>query len=297
MTPRHPARHGFTLIELMVVIAIIGILIALLLPAVQACREAARRTQCVNNLSQLAVALHGYQMSHTVLPPGVVDLPGLVLNQPTGYHFNWLAQILPFYGQVSVYDHLNFQVSVYAAPNSTCRGVPMQCLTCPSDPHAYRFVTGEMPTSYAGCHHDVEAPIAADNHGLLFLNSFIRSEDIADGTAHTILASEKRVDATPTNTGFASLGDLGWASGTRATLRNTGTPPNPGPGLRGTASLPPVAPPGPSFVGGFSSFHSGGINAAFADGSVHFIKANIAPQVFQALGHRSDGEMLSDDAY
>ena len=88
---------GFTLIELLVVIAIIAVLIALLLPAVQAAREAARRAQCVNNLMQLGIAMQNYESSHEMLPPGVVNLTGPILDQPKGYHFGWLVQILPYW--------------------------------------------------------------------------------------------------------------------------------------------------------------------------------------------------------
>ena len=89
-------RERFTLIELLVVIAIISVLIALLLPAVQAAREAARRAQCCNNLMQLGIALQNYESSHELLPPGVVNDTGPMLDQPKGYHFGWLTQILPF---------------------------------------------------------------------------------------------------------------------------------------------------------------------------------------------------------
>src|SRR5262245_36130470 len=114
---------GFTLIELLVVIAIIGVLIALLLPAVQAAREAERRLQCTNNLMQLAIAVSNYESSHEALPPGVVDVSGPVLNQPKGYHFSWIAQLLPFMEQRNIFNNLNFAVGVYARENITCRGV------------------------------------------------------------------------------------------------------------------------------------------------------------------------------
>ena len=91
--------RGFTLVELLVVITIIGILIALLLPAVQAAREAARRASCLNNLTQIGVALENYQSAHGVLPPGTVDKQGPIHNVPQGYHMGWLVQLLPYLGR------------------------------------------------------------------------------------------------------------------------------------------------------------------------------------------------------
>ena len=90
--------RGFTLIEVLVVISIIGVLIALLLPAVQAAREAARRSQCVNNLMQLAIALQNYESAHEVLPPGVVNATGPILNAE-GLPRGWMVKILPFIEQ------------------------------------------------------------------------------------------------------------------------------------------------------------------------------------------------------
>ena len=208
-----PAAAAFTLIELLVVIAIISVLIALLLPAVQAAREAARRAQCLNNMMQLGIAIQNYESSHEMLPPGVVNLTGPILDQPKGYHFGWLVQILPYCEQRNVYNHFNFKFGLYETQNFTTRTTLVRGFLCPSDPGANRGPTGVAMTNYAGSHNDVEAPIAASNNGVLFLNSAIRFEDITDGTSQTIFLGEKSNDG---------LGE-GWASGTRASLRNSGS--------------------------------------------------------------------------
>ncbi len=297
-------REGFTLIELLVVIAIIAVLIGLLLPAVQAAREAARRAQCVNNLMQLGIAVHNYESAHEVLPPGVVNPTGPIKNLPQGYHFGWVTQLLPYLEQKNVDRHLDRKVGVYAPSNLSARVVVIGTLLCPSDGHNWSN-GGVASTNYAGCHHDVEAPIAANNAGVFFLNSSVRYEDITDGSSSTIFIGEKN----------SEVGDLGWASGTRATLRNAGWPiagssrftriaPRPfpiddedddmdGETTKGSAREPEESAP----VGGFSSNHPGGANFLFGDGAVRFLKQSMSPAVFQNLASRADGEMISAAEY
>jgi len=301
MTPGHDNRDraAFTLIELLVVIAIIGVLIALLLPAVQAAREAARRSQCVNNLMQIGIALRNYESAHEVLPPGVVNPAGPIVEKPVGYQFGWTAQVLPYMEGRNVHDHLNFEFGAYHPANATSRAVVLAVLLCPSDIGPSQTTPGTIgidfsgseageaipnspdgtpapailcgQSSYAACHNDVEAPIASDNAGVFFLNSAVASDDVRDGLSRTIFAGEK-----------TRTGDLGWISGTRATLRNTGTPIN--------ARTTPAGA-----VGGYGSLHPGGANIAFGDGSVRLLKAAIDPKVYRMLGARADGGVFNDD--
>jgi prepilin-type N-terminal cleavage/methylation domain-containing protein/prepilin-type processing-associated H-X9-DG protein len=205
---------GFTLVELLVVIAIIGILISLTLPAVQSARESARRTSCVNQLSQIIIAVNNYESAHEVYPPGVIDKSGPIQNAAKGYHHNWIEQILPYIDEQNTYRNIDRAVGVYHANNAPVRSMELPLLLCPSD---FGTPAGSVGVSnYAALHHDVEAPIDVDNHGVFFLNSKIRYDDITDGCSHTIFLGEKVIEAN----------DLGWMSGTRATLRNTGTPIN-----------------------------------------------------------------------
>ncbi len=280
--PRRPdrPRRGFTLIELLVVMAIIGVLIALLLPAVQAARGAARRVECVNNLMQMGIALQNYEVAFEVFPPGVIDPNSPIVQQPKGYHMSWLTQLLPFVDQKNVFNHLNFEFGAYDVANSTTRQAEIRTFLCPSDPNTAPGPGSLALSSYAGNHHPTEAPIADNNLGLLFLNSSIRSEDIADGASQTVAFGEKVLGGQYTPPGAI---DLGWASGTRATLRNGGA------GLNKPA-VATAANPDP--VGGFSSYHPGGANFAFADGSVRFVKSSGSPATLQALLNRADGEMI-----
>ena len=284
---RHAHRKAFTLVELLVVIAIIGILIALLLPAVQAAREAARRIQCTNNLSQIALAVQNYNMAHFVYPPGTINEQGPIVNAAEGYHHDWISQMLPYLEQLSLYRHINFDAGVYDQSNDEVRKVHMNSVRCPSSPSA-RTELGV--TSYAGCHDPTETPIDEENNGIFFLNSTVRYEDILDGSAHTIFVGEKLIDEENT---------LGWMSGTRASLRNTGTDINAGLPYRSqeASSKQAAADQGPLFVGGFGSHHPGGGNFAFGDGHVSFLSERIETETLQQLAHRADGKLLSDDGY
>jgi prepilin-type N-terminal cleavage/methylation domain-containing protein len=309
---RPVSPRAFTLIELLVVIAIIAVLIALLLPAVQSAREAARRAQCSNNLVQLAIALQNYDGSFERLPPGVVNDTSPVLDQPKGYHFGWLTQILPYCEQRNVYNHLNFKLGLYETQNFTCRTMLVDMFLCPSDAvNMRRGSTGLAMGSYAGCHNDAEAPISANNNGVLFLNSSVRYEDITDGSSQTIFLSEKLNDGL----------DQGWASGTRASLRNMGSRSlgsrSRGPGgkilfdlaeeeqgtargpiLKGALSAAAVDDQNAlSFVGSFGSNHPGGQSVAMGDGSVRFLKTSMGSAVARRLANRADGELLSADQY
>jgi prepilin-type N-terminal cleavage/methylation domain-containing protein/prepilin-type processing-associated H-X9-DG protein len=307
---RSAGRPAFTLIELLVVIAIIAVLIALLLPAVQSAREAARRAQCCNNMMQLAISLQNYESSHETLPPGVVNGSGPIVDQPKGYHFGWLTQILPYFEQKNVYNHFNFNLGLYTPQNSSTRAILVQSFVCPSEsPGTRRSASGLAMTSYAGCHNDVETPITANNNGVLFLNSAVRIEDVTDGTSQTIFIGEKLNDGL----------DQGWASGTRASLRNAGSIVDPSGAIGkitfvapreddagpGSQVSPPAASTKPAtvgddetkFVGSYASRHPGGANYAFGDGSVRFLKTSMSPRIRRLLANRADGEMLSSDQF
>jgi prepilin-type N-terminal cleavage/methylation domain-containing protein/prepilin-type processing-associated H-X9-DG protein len=300
MRRRHSQR-AFTLIELLVVIAIIAVLISLLLPAVQAAREAARRVKCVNNLMNLGVALQNYESSYEMLPPGVINDTGPIQSAPQGYHASWLLQILPFLEQKTVARRFDDRAGVYAPANLTVRAIVISVFLCPSDANGPTAGNRVAVNSYAACHNDVEAPIDANNTGVFYLNSHLRSDDISDGTANTIYLGEKVLaDAA-----------LGWASGTRDTLRNTGTPINRTAALAGIfpgevepdegAPTNPASAPNSAanlnFVGGFGSNHPGGANFAFGDGSVRFVKNAINAKVYRWLGNRADGELVSADQF
>ena len=322
------ARRGFTLIELLVVIAIIAVLIALLLPAVQQAREAARRTQCKNNLMQVGMALQNYMMAHEVLPPGSLNATGPILSKEDAdqYHMGWFVQILPYLEQSNAFNRVDFKNSVYAPQNAAVRAHRIPVAICPSD-HGFRTGTTIAVTNYCGVHNDFEAPINVKQNGVMYLNSSVGYEQIPDGSSNTIFVMESRLDMGS---------DLGWMSGTRATLRNAvmrvypaaagaatavpGGAANPDENTnQNDANLPPadqgtfkyeshiVNAGGATalmtelttknnvlYVGGPSSYHTGGYHVSLGDGSVRFISLNINLLVLRNLANRADGEMLED---
>lgn len=284
-------RKGFTLIELLVVIAIIAILIALLLPAVQQAREAARRTQCRNNLMQLGIAIQNYEMAYSVLPPGSVNAEGPIQDEEKGYHVSWLVQILPYMDQAPAYRHIDFDVSVYDEKNNEVRQLVIPSYYCPSD--GGRYNDKYTYSNYAGCQNDTEAPIDMDNNGVFFLNSSVGFEEIMDGSSSTIFVGEIVRPREERN-----MDNLGWMSGTRATLRNAGTRINEELDRfyrrGGQQQNEPPQDRGPTYVGGFSSHHTGGAMFTLGDGSVKFLSENIEPEIFQRLANRDDGELIGD---
>jgi hypothetical protein len=188
--------------------------------------------------------------------------------------------------QRATYDHVDFSVGVYDDKNKDVREVRIQAILCPS----MWYPSGEdrrALSCYAGVHHDVDAPIDVDNHGVFILNRAIRYDDISDGSSQTLFIGEKIPD--PPN-------DLGWMSGTRWTLRNTGVPLNAAKisrrggqsGLSGEQTSPPV------IVGGFESVHPGGVIFALGDGSVRFVSETISAETLQQLGHRADGKLMKE---
>jgi prepilin-type processing-associated H-X9-DG protein len=305
------------------------VLLALLLPAVQAAREAARRAQCTNNLKQMGLALHNYHDALGTFPMSYAARDRFRDGaSDTAPGWGWGAMILPQLEQGPLFHAINFALPVESPQNPTVIQSILTTYLCPSDPNpggpfpvtdASGNVLAMMgPTSYAACVGDdlTDSTTGLNQNGLgngvLFRNSRIRLADITDGASQTIVVGERAW----------SINSGPWAGVLTLGVIRRG-PANPCP-MTGALAYPAATlvqahcnvlntdtdPDGG--IDDFSSRHPGGAHFVFADGSVHFLKSVLrnsgrrpdgstlyspASLVLQALGTRAGGEIVSADAY
>ena len=271
------ARRGFTLVELLVVIAIIAILIALLLPAVQAAREAARRLQCVNNMKQQALAVHNYHNTFQCIPPlelwsranyGPAD-PGRV----SGTTWGALTLLLPFLELGTLYDELN--PDGWQLPTPEVQPLQLQALpvySCPSDVggDTNHYYNDSGKSNYIPSQGTFWVAYLEESGGGKYAEP-AKFRSILDGASNTILIGERFLDDGGGPWKSPAGVWIGRSGGSTAQCSGRGAwPPNtPYPGtLRGAGD-----PLGKRLA--WSSLHPGGINVSFTDGSVHFISEDI----------------------
>jgi type II secretory pathway pseudopilin PulG len=211
---RFARRIGFTIVELLVVIGIIGVMVGLLLPAVQATRENARMISCRNNLINVHLAVEAYHSAFDRYPAGTMTdrLPARMF--PDGKDHSWWVQVRPMLdGGFAFAEQWSPVHSAYHPRNWALAYMTPPPLACPSSPLMHR--DGMTPLSYVGIHDGVDATIDTNSGGFFAANRFLRRGDISDGLAHTLQLGEIRVDLG--NTFF-------WISGNQSTLRTTGLP-------------------------------------------------------------------------
>ena len=321
MPAKHPkpARRGFTLIELLVVISIIGVLVSLLLPAVQSAREAARRSQCSNNLKQIGLALHSYHTQNDAMPPGYISAFSPANDSPmtaqidVGSGWAWGSMILPQLEQRPIYDSINFNLPIHHHSNDTASLTRLSTYLCPSDdtkdqvPIRNQANTATVDTAaganYVGMYGTGEianAPGGGD--GLFFRNSQVNFAQMRDGSSNTIAVGERSHNLSYVTWAARSIG--GYLFTTASFEGGTDTF-HTDPEQCWTQVLGPVGltdgnrtPNNPkAHVEDYWSRHPGGVNFLMGDGSVKFIKDSVNPAPYRALATRSGNEVLSADQY
>lgn len=300
-------KAGFTVVELLVVLGVIAILCALVLPAVQHAREAARQVQCTNNLHQIGVALHSYQAATSTFPPG------WVINTPVGHDsqngWGWLAMLLPQMDQGPLFNSINFSLHLGNASNETARLTLVEAFLCPTDhvpaqvpfylkgQHITTTVAGSSAAatragdqavgsvmfevagaSYLGVFglHDPDDPPdewGDRGEGVFSRNSAARFADLLDGASQTLVVGER--------------------SARRQAATWTGMHPQEEEGAERVVAFVDFPPNHPeAYEAEFSSRHPEGVHFLLGDGSVRFVSDHIDRAVYQALGTRAGNESV-----
>ncbi len=282
-------HRAFTLVELLVVIAIIGILVSLLLPAVQAAREAARRMSCYNNLKQIGLALHNYHDTHQALPMGWIGVDQITrqphaLGQPG---WGWAARVLPFLEQSNTESLVQGDLPITDPSNLPARNTHLALYRCPSDAGSQQFfnITGSMPTvripvaNYVGMAGTQELEnceplpigVQCETDGIFYHNSATNFRDIIDGLSNTFMVGERN----------SKIDNSTWVGSI--------------PGAdEGFERFLGIADHAPNTVGAhlddLSSYHPGGTNFVIADGSVRLFASSFDLQVYKGLATTQGGE-------
>ena len=300
-------RRGFTLIELLVVIAIIAVLIALLLPAVQQAREAARRTQCKNNLKQIGLALHNYHDLFKTFPPGYISVDettGQMTPVDGGSGAGWALLILPQVDQAPLYNRFNLNLRITDPVNAPLIKTVMPAFVCPSDSAPSPTwmlheegnptnVLAELATAnYVATFGTVSlddcenppgtAPVSAQGqcvgNGSIYHNSRVKMRDFMDGTSNTVFVGERRTREE--NDWWSTWAGM-VAGGEEAGQR-----------VLGCLDHRPNHPA--THFDDYGSLHVGGTQFLMADGHVRFMSENIDTALYQALGTIRGGEIVGE---
>jgi prepilin-type processing-associated H-X9-DG protein/prepilin-type N-terminal cleavage/methylation domain-containing protein len=256
--------HAFTLVELVIVLAIVAVLIGLLVPAVQKTREAANRIRCTNNLRQMGIALHHYHDGYQTFPPG-----GVEWRPPGDYakrQLAWCVFLLPYLEQESVYRSLNLSKPFDSPENAQGAAAILSVFLCPSKPRTNYQFEGRGVCDYGGIFGQALFGNDKPPNGTLLFDKPIRIPMITDGTSCTLMISED-----------TQRDDAQWIN---------------------AMNLFDVAAPinqGPVYDPDIHSDHGGGANGLFADGSVRFLRESMDVQLLAAIVTRAGGEPVPND--
>ncbi|SIO07600.1 prepilin-type N-terminal cleavage/methylation domain-containing protein/prepilin-type processing-associated H-X9-DG domain-containing protein [Singulisphaera sp. GP187] len=314
--------NGFTLIEMLVVVVITGLLFAILLPAVQRAREAARRLQCTNNLKQIGVAVQIHQTSHGEFPPGYT-----VKHDKITPGWGWAFYLLNSMEQENIYNAANLVIPMALSPfQVTVTRSQINTYLCPSENNSEKINMGftnkpkkafedYAPSQYVGSagfmqiyKHNKGAAMEIDGSGtgVFYMNSHIGPKDIGDGLSHTLMVGERsRTVSDAVWAGvFASVYNR-FCTKTKWTVQSCTSSAfmvlgrASAPFADYSEDVPTHYTPGANGIGSdsFSSSHGDGANFVFADGSSKFIRSTVQAQVFRSLSSRAGGEVIGADDF
>ena len=246
---------ALNLVQLLVVTAVIGILIALLLPATQSAREAARRSQCTNNLKQIGLALHNYHERYGQFPPAAIGPAGV----PRDRQFSWIVALLPFLEQQGLYESLRLDLPWDDPQNAALLQLSLSTLECPSDPAPAATEEGLPKTSYVAIMGAESTQGPGGTRGVLGFDKSLRLNEIVDGASNTVMVAE----ATDGGPWFA--GGFGTARRIESWIESEAW-----------------------------SNHPGGGNVLLADGSVRFLASTIDLQTLRHLATAQGADLIAD---
>jgi len=291
LMPAPNRRRGITLVEFLVVISIIGVLLMILFPAVHRSREAARRTQCQNNLKQIGLALHNYHDIHNSLPSGWTGVSGGNPSALGGPGWGWGSQLLPQIDQFPLRETTRFDLPIVSSVNEMIRTAEIEVYRCPSDrtEPTWRLSGARLSAvriasaNYVGAYgsrgwDDLTAERQGQQlkgNGVFYHNSSTQFLDIIDGLSGTVLAGE-RASSSQQNRHSTWVGVVPGAENAIARVVATGETT---PGTRSKRAR------------GFNSNHGTGAYFLFGDGRVKYVDGRIAEAIFQSLLSRAGGEL------
>jgi len=256
-------RHAFTLVELLVVIAIIGVLVSMLLPAVQSVREAARRTVCLNNLKQIGLALQNHHSAREAFPVGGTGWRGPW--SPDETQIAWSAFLLPYIEQGNVFELIEFTEAFDSPVNAIAAEKILDVFICPSSLRGRQLSDGRGPCDYGGMFGERITGPNNPPKGLMVYGESYSHRDITDGSSHTIIIAED-----------SDFSDGQWING------------------RNLFDQAFAINRAPNFENDIRSRHPDGANAAFADGHVRFLAEEIDLETLAAICTRAGGEVVGE---
>ena len=254
-------RHAFTLIELLVVLAIISLLTGLLLPAVQAARQAARRVHCQNNLRQIGLGLNAYHAARGSFPPGGIEWRPR--GNTTKRQLAWSALMLPFIQEQALYDSLDLATPFDSIENARGAAQIVPVYVCPASQRGAQLVHGRGPCDYGGIYGERITSRNSPPKGVMLYDQRVAIRDVTDGTAKTLIVGED-----------SRFDDGQWING------------------RNIFDQAFAINAAPDFENDIRSEHGSGANVVLCDGSVHFLAETMNVSVLAALCTRAGNEMI-----